>query len=480
MGSLVVQARRVRRNTTKLLPARRVKWRPKLEEPHVGQAEVLTDADTFNVLCMGRRWGKTRLGVRLVVLPMLEGHAVAWLVPEFAKASDIWKELEKLLAPVMRSKNANLWEMELVTGGSIKFYSIDRNPDGPRGKKFRRIVVDEAAFTRHLEKCLEEAVLPTMLDDPLADLWLFSSPRGKNAFYKYWQRGQEGPEKRKGWKSWRKPTKTNPILSLERLEQLRAEVSPRKARVEYDAEFDGGDIFFDDWQEEREGKEWHVCRPFPVPSFWLASGGLDFGKRIFSFHLLRHGEDGRVFVTREVYLYDKLPSEQAAAVVRALEAEGVEIGAVTIHADPSGFPPENLDKRVGEYAVEAFWAVGLQVVKAENNRFATNMRAMEWLHKEQTVQEGALDGEPGKRVPALRVFRGMCPNLTRTVPLMVPLEDDPDDFDTDLEDHAVDSCLRYGLPRTKNPPKSKPRERPRAVMLPPMPGELAQVRKGVL
>ena len=80
---------------------------------------------------------------------------------------------------------------------------------------------------------------------------------------------------------------------------------------------------------------------------------------------------------------------------------------------------------------------------------------------------GRLDGvEHGKSYPRFRVFRGCAPELCRTVPLMEPLADNPDDFDSDGPDHHVDAILRYGLRPFKNPPRSKPEEAAANIPLP--------------
>jgi hypothetical protein len=53
------------------------------------------------------------------------------------------------------------------------------------------------------------------------------------------------------------------------------------------------------------------------------------------------------------------------------------------------------------------------------------------------------DGQPG-----LKVFR-TCTNLVRTLPALPHSRTNPDDIDTDAEDHLVDA-LRYGLSRKGN------------------------------
>jgi len=44
----------------------------------------------------------------------------------------------------------------------------------------------------------------------------------------------------------------------------------------------------------------------------------------------------------------------------------------------------------------------------------------------------------------LKVFRGRCPNLIRTLPALVYSTKQPEEIDPSCEDHAVDS-LKYGL-----------------------------------
>ncbi|WP_395144692.1 hypothetical protein, partial [Armatimonas sp.] len=442
--------------------ARKTGWRPSLEEPHEGQKEVLEGAAAFNVLCMGHRWGKTRLSVRLIAEPLCAGYPVGLGVPEYAKAAGVWRELKDKLEPITKYKNDSLWELETITGGFFKVFPLDRNPDGPRSFKFRRFIVDEAAFCKKLKEALEDSILPTLADDPDSDLWLLSSSRGKNTFWNYWKRGEPGGgEQRAGWRSWRKPTNTNPHISAARLAQLRAEVSERKAAVQYDASFDVGGLFFDDWQESKSGRDWHVCTPFAVPPWWIATGGMDFGKNNFACHINRWDEDGNCFIVREVTLHNAVPSEQAVAVVKALEDEGLKPSEVVIYADPSGFPPINPKERRGQYDVEAFWSVGLRVEKAENDRQATNGNAAEWLRDglretDSRAKAGRLDEiTEGQSFPRVRVFRGRCPDLVRTIPLMEPLPDNLDDFDSDGPDHWVDSGLRYGLRPKSRAPKSK-------------------------
>ena len=46
--------------------------------------------------------------------------------------------------------------------------------------------------------------------------------------------------------------------------------------------------------------------------------------------------------------------------------------------------------------------------------------------------------------PSFYIIRGTCPNLVRTIPLMIREDKNPEDLDTKSEDHAVDAC-RYGL-----------------------------------
>jgi hypothetical protein len=45
---------------------------------HSAQKQVIQEAKRFNVVCCGRRWGKTMLGMDRLIHVALQGKPVAW------------------------------------------------------------------------------------------------------------------------------------------------------------------------------------------------------------------------------------------------------------------------------------------------------------------------------------------------------------------------------------------------------------------
>ena len=58
-----------------------------LPKPHPAQQRVMDEAKRFNVVCCGRRWGKTELGMDRLIHQALEGKPVAWFAPNYKLAA---------------------------------------------------------------------------------------------------------------------------------------------------------------------------------------------------------------------------------------------------------------------------------------------------------------------------------------------------------------------------------------------------------
>lgn len=215
--------------------------------PHEAQREIIDTSKRFNVLCMGRRWGKTTLGRYLLQTPALEGYPVAWFSPVYRNITEIWREFVFYLRPAIYKTNTSERRIELYTGGVIEFWSLDKSPDLVRGRKYARIIVDEAALIRDL-KNIWYLILRPLLTDYAGSMYMVSTPRGFNDFYDFYEMGQA--EKFPLWQSWRKSSYTNPYLPPEEIDQARAEMPAKAFRQEYLAEFLptlAGGMFDRDW-----------------------------------------------------------------------------------------------------------------------------------------------------------------------------------------------------------------------------------------
>lgn len=202
-----------------------------INNEHSGQLKVLSEAKRFNVLDCGRRWGKSALAVNLLCDTASDGHPVAYFAPYYKLLEGTYKELYSVLNTITTKKHENQF-IELVTGGSIEFWSLE-NPLAGRSRKYKLAIIDEAAFNRNLWQSWTEAIRPT-LTDLKGSAWFMSTPKGKNDFYKLWMRGQTGEQ---DWMSWQMPTLSNPHIDPEEIEAARRDLPELAFKQEYLAEF---------------------------------------------------------------------------------------------------------------------------------------------------------------------------------------------------------------------------------------------------
>lgn len=208
---------------------------------HHVQQMIVAQAARFNVLCLGRRAGKTVLGIDRLVETALAGAPAAWMSPTYRMMGDVWRNVREVLAPVVARCREQERRLELTTGGSIDMWSLE-TPDAIRGRKYRRVIIDEAAMVRGLAVAWQQIIRPT-LTDLIGDAWLLSTPRGRGFFWECWQHGQDSSKT--DWRSWQLPTSSNPYIPPDELEALRAELPERVYLQEIEAQFldDGGGVF---------------------------------------------------------------------------------------------------------------------------------------------------------------------------------------------------------------------------------------------
>ena len=208
---------------------------------HEGQQTITREARRFNAVVCGRRWGKTTYGIDRCVTPAVLPYPVGWFSPTYKMLLEVWREAVRVLKPIASRVSASDHRIENIAGGVLEFWSLD-NPDAARGRKYRRIVVDEAAMVQALMDAWQYVLRPTLVDYQ-GDAYFLSTPRGHDGFWQMWQWGIDPlqPE----WASWQMPSSVNPRIPASELEAMRSTMPERVYRQEIEAQFleDGGGVF---------------------------------------------------------------------------------------------------------------------------------------------------------------------------------------------------------------------------------------------
>jgi hypothetical protein len=140
----------------------------------------------FKVLRCGRRFGKTEFAKTWIADALLRGYECAWLAPQHKTWSETFSELVDLLRPILKDSSKSSGVIRTMTGGRLDFWTLE-NPIAGRGRRYRRVVIDEAAFAKdgdtHIDGSMmeiwEKSIKPTLFDYG-GEALVCSNSAGKN------------------------------------------------------------------------------------------------------------------------------------------------------------------------------------------------------------------------------------------------------------------------------------------------------------
>ena len=149
---------------------------------------------------------------------------------------------------VVKSES-ELW-VELINGARIRIHGAD-NPNRLRGPYLDGVVLDEYADMR--PSVWGEVIRP-MLADRQGWATFIGTPKGRNEFFRVWQRAQGDPH----WFSVMLKASATRLLPQEELAQAQRDMTPEQYAQEFECSFDAaivGAYFGRDLAEaERQGR----------------------------------------------------------------------------------------------------------------------------------------------------------------------------------------------------------------------------------
>jgi hypothetical protein len=217
--------------------------------PHAGQQLVLDSPARFKVMNCGRRWGKTVLAAKTAVQASRKPKQMIWWVaPTYRITKRGYAEVLRQLPDGVLSKPAppdtnfdagRSVILHFKNGSVMEFYSAER-PEGMLGAAVDYVVIDEAA--RMKAATWEQTISPTLIDH-LGRALIISTPRGRNWFYKVWQKGQDKAQTE--WDSWTFTTQDNPTLPPGEADRMARDMPRLEAEQEIYAKWlaEGSSVF---------------------------------------------------------------------------------------------------------------------------------------------------------------------------------------------------------------------------------------------
>lgn len=257
------------------------------------QCEPFYNDARFKLAVCGRRWGKTILGLLMVLMGhgnrfggAIQGGRIWWIAPTFKIGKPIWRDLVLACRPIAKSINKTDHAIELVTGGTIDLKSAD-DPDSLRGDGLDGVVLDEVADIS--EEAWKQAIRPALTDKQGWGV-LIGTPKGFNWVHELFQ----SVPQRNDWARWQLPTEQNPTIPEHELRNAFLDLGPAIYEQEFlarftamagsmfPAEWFGDDVFVGeyDWPQTAQFAE-RVCALDAATGKDIERGKVDYSALTF-------------------------------------------------------------------------------------------------------------------------------------------------------------------------------------------------------
>jgi hypothetical protein len=215
---------------------------------HPGQVQAYKLKGRFKGIRCGRRWGKTDFGKVIAGDGAAKGQNIGWFTPDYKIQSEAYSEILEVLSPIKKAASKIDGVIRTTTGGRIDFWTLENERAG-RSRKYHKVIIDEAAFTKpNMMMIWETAIKPSLLDFE-GSAYALSTPNGDssdNFFHEICT------DPKHGFVEFHAPTRQNPHVPLRRageslvdwnvrreaeFEAIKAANHPLVYRQEYLAEF---------------------------------------------------------------------------------------------------------------------------------------------------------------------------------------------------------------------------------------------------
>lgn len=208
---------------------------------HASQRDVYAKLARFNVLEIGRRWGKTTFGEVIAIDRALRGQKVGWFAPSYKYLAEPVRHIERALEKIITKHDRMEKRIELATRGSIDFWTLE-DIDSGRGRSYDWINVDEAGFAPRLLEAWRASMRPTLADRRGGAIFL-GTPKGTGDFHRLFLEA-EGDTSNE-WRAFRVGSSANPMLDAAEIDSAKRSLPPDVFAQEFEgvpAE-DGGNPF---------------------------------------------------------------------------------------------------------------------------------------------------------------------------------------------------------------------------------------------
>jgi hypothetical protein len=201
----------------------------KLLPLHPAQKRIMREAKRFNVLKCGRRFGKTTVCEELITNIIIDRLPVAYYSPTYKDLFNVWERIKHVLNPIIIKKDETVKQIKVLGGGTLDMWSLD-DPDSGRGRKYARVIIDEAEKARNLEQAWQQTIRATLADYK-GDAWFLSTPRFGSTYFKKLAKMDD-----KDWQSWTFTTYDNPFIDPTEIDAARNQLDESTFRCEFLAE----------------------------------------------------------------------------------------------------------------------------------------------------------------------------------------------------------------------------------------------------
>ena len=266
----------------------------------------------FITAVLSRRTGKSLISNIIGhLVTLVPGSQILIMAPNYALSAISWDLQRQLLNTFeveLERSNAKDKVIELKNGSIIRMGSVTQ-ADSVVGRSYDLIIFDEAALNNDGINVFNIQLRPT-LDKPNSKAIFISTPRGKNWFYQFYQRGfsKDFP----AWCSIHSTCYDNPRANPQDIEDARLSMSDAEFRQEYLADFVAmeGQIF-------NLAKDHIVTVDITQIKVWDVLAGLDLGFRDPT-AMIVIVTDGHNFYVIDEYLENEKATSVYAEAIRGL------------------------------------------------------------------------------------------------------------------------------------------------------------------